>query len=93
METTFRNASFMIFKLSLRENERLIKDIKAIETVTPADKQKKIDMLMSIRQIQHDTIQLAKNEYPHIDWTKELGQEIKLHVNREAFIQNKLGLC
>jgi hypothetical protein len=70
MDKQFRDASFIQFKVALRDNKRTVREIKDIPADTTADKQKKIDMIMQIRQIQHDTIRMAKHEYPHIAWMK-----------------------
>lgn len=72
MEKLFRDASFMIFKVALRDNKRAVREIKDILVVTTADKQRKIDMIMQVRQLQHDTIRMAKNEYPHVNWIKHV---------------------
>lgn len=89
MEKQFRDASFMIFKVALRDQRRTLEQVKAIDAVTTADKQSKIDMIFRSHQMQHDTIRMAKNEYPHVDWMKEIGGESKSHKLRTKFI-NKL---
>ena len=45
MEKQFRDASFMIFKVALRDNKRTVRDIKDVPADTTADKQRKIDMI------------------------------------------------
>lgn len=72
MEKLFRDASFIIFKVALRDNKRAVREIKDIPVVTTADKQRKIDMIMQVKQIQHDTIRMAKNEYPLVNWMKHV---------------------
>ena len=72
MEKQFRDASFMIFKVALRDNKRIVREIKDVPADTTADKQRKIDMIMKVRQIQHDTIRMAKNEYPLVNWIKHV---------------------
>lgn len=72
MEKQFRDASFIIFKVALRDNKRAVREIKDIPVVTTADKQRKIDMIMQVRQLQHDTIRMAKNEYPLVNWIKHV---------------------
>ena len=72
MEKQFRDASFMIFKVALRDNKRTVREIKDIPADTTADKQHKIDMIMKVRQIQHDTIRMANHEYPLVNWIKHV---------------------
>lgn len=92
MEKQFRDASFMIFKVALRDQRRNLQEIKAIETNIADSKQRKIDLIMQCRQIQHDTIEMAKNEYPLVNWMKELGGESKSHELRTKFI-SKIVSC